>query len=280
MQMTAAQLYLADISTTSNRARTMAPTQAAFQIGFAMGPGIAGMLAQSFGLRVPFFCVGAMILAVALNNYLMLPETLKKGIRPDKTSFRQVMSQWRDLIHDTDIRRLLTLHGMYWATASGSQMTLLPLMISSSFHLGAAEIGGIFTLFALVNVLCSQPVAWIADTHGRKSVILPGSILVVGCLIAVPMAQSYEQLIPLCVLWAMGNTGLGTAPVAYLSDKTSSNTRSQALGLLRSSGDIGLLLGAASLAAVAEYSSIGTAMWINAGLFSIASLNFALRAKS
>jgi MFS family permease len=47
--MTGAQLYLSDISTPANRARTLAPSSAAFAAGASVGPAIGGALAQSFG---------------------------------------------------------------------------------------------------------------------------------------------------------------------------------------------------------------------------------------
>jgi len=45
-QMTGAQLYLSDISTPLNRARTLAPSSAAFAAGASLGPAIGGVLVR------------------------------------------------------------------------------------------------------------------------------------------------------------------------------------------------------------------------------------------
>jgi MFS family permease len=45
------------------------------QAGMMVGPAIGGLLADSFGIRAPFFVVGLSIAAVAVNNHLRLNET-------------------------------------------------------------------------------------------------------------------------------------------------------------------------------------------------------------
>jgi MFS family permease len=167
LQMSGAQSYLSDISTVRNRARTIAPTAIAFQIGFSIGPSISGMLAETYGFRPPFFFVGAAIALVALNNYYMLPETMVKKNRapaaqptstasivhtdgriteavthapPQKPS---VFSTWKSLLQDPDIRRISLLHCMFWITQSGALITLFPLYASAQFGLGVSTIGTI-----------------------------------------------------------------------------------------------------------------------------------------
>ena len=49
-QIAGAQLYLSDISTPANRARTLAPMSAAFSAGASLGPFIGGVLAHNFGV--------------------------------------------------------------------------------------------------------------------------------------------------------------------------------------------------------------------------------------
>lgn len=52
--MTAAHLYLSDISTPANRARTIAPLVAAWSVGGTIGPAIGGFLADRWGLQVGY----------------------------------------------------------------------------------------------------------------------------------------------------------------------------------------------------------------------------------
>lgn len=61
LQMTGAQMYLSDISTPKNRARTNAPTGMAFGIGAIAGPALGGYLADTISMRAPFLAVAGML---------------------------------------------------------------------------------------------------------------------------------------------------------------------------------------------------------------------------
>jgi MFS transporter, DHA1 family, tetracycline resistance protein len=77
---TTASAYIADISTTENRAKNFGLIGAAFGLGFIIGPSLGGLLAH-FGLRVPFFVAAACCLLNALYGYFVLPESLSKDHR-------------------------------------------------------------------------------------------------------------------------------------------------------------------------------------------------------
>jgi DHA1 family multidrug resistance protein-like MFS transporter len=282
-QMTGSQMYLADISTTANRARTLAPSGAAFSIGFAFGPSISGLIAENYGLRAPFAFVGAAICLAALNNYIMLPETFKPEMSESKGSlkdqFKVVFTKWNDLLHDSDMRQILTMHTTFWLTSSGAQFTLLPLLAITKFGYTAGSIGGIFSAFAIIGVAGTQPAAWLADKYGRKAGMVPGSLIVSGCCIAIPFITTNEEFMAVVVAWALGNTLVGQVPVAYVSDISTPKNRSQALAMLRQAGDLGLVLGAGAISLLAEYTSYTFAFETNAAILSILTLRFAWKAK-
>lgn len=77
--MAGAQLYLADISTPKNRAATTAPILQSALIGFAIGPAIGGVMAQSLGLTLPFVACAGGLAASACASALLLPETLHEA---------------------------------------------------------------------------------------------------------------------------------------------------------------------------------------------------------
>ena len=72
---TTATAYIADISTSENRAQNFGMIGAAFGVGFIIGPVLGGLLG-SFGARVPFFAAAALSLLNALYGYFVLPESL------------------------------------------------------------------------------------------------------------------------------------------------------------------------------------------------------------
>ena len=60
LQMTGAQLFLADISVHSNRARSLGLNHSAALLGSLAGPAVGGFLADGVGLHAPFAFTGAL----------------------------------------------------------------------------------------------------------------------------------------------------------------------------------------------------------------------------
>jgi DHA1 family tetracycline resistance protein-like MFS transporter len=75
-----ASAYIADISTSENRAKNFGLIGAAFGLGFIIGPAIGGLL-SGFGVRAPFYAAAALSLLNWLYGYFILPESLAKENR-------------------------------------------------------------------------------------------------------------------------------------------------------------------------------------------------------
>src|SRR5436190_6962204 len=74
--ISAAQAYMADITSPAERSRGMGIIGAAFGIGFSIGPAIGGFAAH-FGTAAPGLVAVALSLANFVSAYLILPESLK-----------------------------------------------------------------------------------------------------------------------------------------------------------------------------------------------------------
>ena len=72
--------YIADISTSENRAKNFGLIGAAFGLGFIIGPVIGGLLGQ-YGARVPFYAAAILCMLNFLYGYFILPESLDKENR-------------------------------------------------------------------------------------------------------------------------------------------------------------------------------------------------------
>ncbi len=76
-----ANAYIADISPPDRRAANFGLIGASFGLGFIIGPGLGGILADAFGPRAPFFAVAAMGAVNLIFGFFFLPETLAKENR-------------------------------------------------------------------------------------------------------------------------------------------------------------------------------------------------------
>jgi len=73
---TAANAYIADISTPENRAQNFGLVGVAFGLGFIFGPALGGVLG-GISLRLPFFVAAGLVFINLLYGFFVLPESLK-----------------------------------------------------------------------------------------------------------------------------------------------------------------------------------------------------------
>jgi DHA1 family multidrug resistance protein-like MFS transporter len=276
LQMTGAQMYLSDISTPANRARTMAPMGMAFAAGATIGPGLGGLMSDTWGVRAPFTFVACAIGLVSFTNYFNLPETRTKAVsgKPLWEEFKSTVQQWGPLLRDKNMRAVVLMHGAYWSVASGCTWSLLPLLAHSQFNMSTSSLGGMFALMSVVGIVLMGPAAWISDKFGRKKVIPPAMVLVAASLCAMPHVSSHEELLALAGLYSVGATLFQSTPSAFVADISTEDNRAQALAMLRSAGDAGLVFGAGSLGLLSQMTSNATAFALASGVLVLAGTNF------
>ena len=283
---------VADISTSLNRTRTLAPVTASFQAGTALGPALGGMAVTSLGIGPCYNICGGLLIALAgLNHMFLQPaqsidqlqhqtqivhrkEVVSKqkeesnANASDGPSFSKSMEQWTTLMKQPKIGSVVKANMVYWIGLSGASLTLLPLYMVQ-LQLSPTEIGFCFAFSSTMSVLASQPAAYLADKWGKDRMIATGMGILGISFLAMPYAQSFEHLMACLAPVSFGSTILSAVPTAYMGDLVSSKQRPQALALLRTAGDVGLLIGAVSSGILSDFSSIGGAIQANGSLLTM-----------
>lgn len=75
--MPAVTAFIADSTSLEERAKVMGYQAAAISLGFIIGPGIGGFVAE-LGIRAPFFFAAGFALVAAFISLLVLQEPLSK----------------------------------------------------------------------------------------------------------------------------------------------------------------------------------------------------------
>lgn len=267
---TAATLTVTDISTPLNRASTFAPIMSGFAAGTAVGPALGGMLVDTVGTTETFYLVGASYIALAGMNSVLLDETRprtvklpwqtetvasKEGQPPIRESFQRALGQWIPLLSQTPVRNVCIMNAFYWIALAGSQMTLLPLILTNpvGLNMTATQVGQVYMGMSVVQVFGGPVFAKVVDQVGKAPGIVGGCVLISSSMALLPMCEGIEQMAGVLAMWATGSTLLSTSPLAYVSDQVDDDKRAQAIALLRTSGDVGYLIGASSMGALADW---------------------------
>lgn len=285
-------MYLIDISTSRNRARTNAPAQAGFNGGLAIGPALGGVLIEYAGISYAYFIVGGLFAGLAILNQVIIKDSFvvpSKGRGPSDSnlsekhpmadSFSVAYYRWKALFTSiSEIRNILVLSTSYWFTLSAAQFTLLPLlMMSPSLHLSVSEIASCFGMMSITSFLLSQPLAGLTDRYDKVYVSCGGCLLLATSCLTMPLASSFEHLMISLLPLAIGSTIINTAPPSHVANISPDRDRSQALSLLRTVGDIGFLSGATAAGVVAAILSVESAMAINGGILIASALTVSRR---
>lgn len=278
MYMTGAQVYLVDISTPRNRARVLGANQGALLLGVSLGPGLGGLLAEAFGFRLPFVAVGAAALLTALYAYGRLPETHVSASPAGSRSVAEASPAeppWRRLLGSRDFLAVSLVTAMVFLTRAGGRFTVFPLLASGKFGYGARSIGLLFTVMALINLIGLGPAAALGDRVGRKAAIVPSGIVTAAALALIAWTAHPLVFLGAALLLAVGTSIMGPAPAAYAADVAPDEVRGLAMGLYRSAGDLGFVVGPVLLGAIADATTLAGALVVNAVLVVAVTLFFA-----
>jgi len=268
--LTGSASFVSDISTPLNRAQTMAPISSAFSAGTVAGPAVGGVLASGIGLSATFAVVAGTFGLNALYSRLFMAET--KDWAPQRRPApgadaatddsadaaaaeapRPAASYYSLLKDDAAIRQLCAVNALYWLGFGGANMTVLPLVLASDrFGLDAAHIGAIYAAQAAMAVVAAMPVAALADRFGPRNLLAPALGISALGMAAFPLALTVEQAAPALAVWTLGSALLGSAPTAAAANLVGDADRTKTFALVRMSGDVGLLLGSASVGALAS----------------------------
>ncbi len=278
LYMSGAMIYLIDIAPPDQRARYVATNQWALSVGVALGPGLGGLVAERYGLHMPFLVVGVGGIATAAYAAVRLPETLHLTQDADFTATDSAGDDLSIASFVTSRRFLLVamVSATVFMARAGTRATLIPLHANRELGWGPGEIGMVFTVTGLMTLFTLMPAAWASDRLGRRAVIVfSGVVAGIGTVI-VGLSDGATLFVMGNVVMILGTGTAGPAPAAYVADIAPPRMRGVAVALYRSAGDIGFLAAPPLLGLLAETVSIPAAMVVSAVLLSGAAVGFAI----
>jgi len=242
--ISAAQAYVADITTPAERSRGMGMIGAAFGIGFVLGPLIGGLASEYIGHLAP----GLIAAGLSIINFFSASAILRESLAHEHRTVRPLF----DFGHMVEAlgRRQLRPLMLVWLLAPFSfsgYTVVLPLHTAKVFSWGAKDLGWLFVVIGAIAALVQGFLfGRIERRTGARTLLILGLFGMAISIAAVPFAGSslvvYAWTVPLAFsnsLFSPAASGL----VSIYADPTEQGTilgAAQAFAALgRSTGPLG-----------------------------------------
>ena len=244
--ISAAQAYIADVTSKKNRAKGMGLFGAAFGLGFIFGPAIAGVLSK-YGIHVPFFFAAALSFVNAVALYFVLPESLKPGARAVLPERKNRLVELLESFRHKEFREINLVYFLL-ITAFSIMTYAFVLYTAYRFEFTPEQNGYLFAYIGVVAIL-GQGFLFgrLASKFGESPLIVVGCLMMVVSLFAVPIVGPHfggmtGLLIGTAVL-AFGNA-LATPGLTSLASKTADeHEQGRTLGIMQSAASLARAVG-------------------------------------
>ena len=251
--------YISSQTDIGERGRALALFGGVNRIGRFAGPAIGGIVAASYGLRVPFLVFGGVCTLVPAAAALFLPRLP----RPVQASTRSTTGRLLETIRS--LRSVLAATGtgvlLAQATRAGRQV-IIPLYAAGVLGLDARAIGLILSLASGIDMTLFYPTGLIMDRWGRKFAIVPAFLIQATSLGLIPLAGSMGALLAVAALGGLGN-GLSSGTMMTLgADLAPADAQGEFLGVWRLIGDAGFSASPIAVGAIADLFTLQAGSWI------------------
>jgi len=289
MYMTGAMILLTDITSDENRGRLMSIYQGSLLAGVSAGPAVGGFVAEGFGLSAPFFLVAGLAGLAMLWSFGRMPETVHVRRGASETPARagqrangEAQSARRgvlSLLARPDFLLVCLLSMSIFLTRTGGRLTLLPLVGENRLGMSPGGLGLVFTLMTVLNLVTLAPARTMIDRLGRKAVIVPSALVTGAALVLFALSGQVWMFVLAAVIHGLGTGIVGPAPAAYAADIAPDGMRGVTMGLYRTFGDAGFVIGPVLLGSLADLTTFGWALTFDAAVLVGIALLFALFAR-
>lgn len=268
---TAGHVVVADLSTPENRGRLMAYYELSFLAGVSLGPTVGGFMAELFGYASPFFLVAALAAGGALWTLLGVPET-----RPGLRSRAREGSHWRPLaLLQPGLLALFIVSMATFFARSGAMLSIAPLVASQRGGLSPSQIGVVFTGMVVAQMALVPFTGPLADRIGRRVMLVPSLVVTGLAILVLAAAPTAGGFILFSLLIGLSTSFGGPALPAYAADVASAvGGAGVSMGLYRTYGDIGHLLGGPMLGWIADEAGYEAALITSAAFMAVAAALF------
>jgi MFS transporter, DHA1 family, multidrug resistance protein len=274
MYTVSAQALLLASVPSEQRGRASGIYSGSFLIGGIGGPAVGGLI-SAWSLRAPFFIYGVLLLVPGGIAAFSLR----------KVSVRRKPSDAVTPVARAAALRLALGNRAYLAAAGanlaqgfailGIRAAIIPLFVHAVLDKSAIWTGAGFGIFTALNGAALLPAGRLADTLGRRPVIVAGCLISAGglALLAVPALDGPTAFMVALAIAGFGSGLLDVAPSAMLGDVLDKPQDTQGGTLVagyQMAGDTGTVTGPVAAGVLVDSASYPAAFAVAAGVLGVA----------
>jgi len=253
--ISAAQAYMADITTPAERSRGMGVVGAAFGIGFSIGPAIGGFAAR-FGTAAPGLVAVALSLANFVSAYFILPESLKPELRVKRRLFD--LAHIGEAISRPRLRPLMIVWALVPLAFAGYTVAL-PLHAAAALGWKERELA---ILFTIIGVTAASVQGYffgkIVRRVGERTLVIAGTFGMAVAIAVVPFLPGSALLYGWTFILAVSNSVFAPAATGLVSVYADPNEQGTVLGAAQAIGALGRTAGPPLIGTVYDVSAIAS----------------------
>ena len=266
--ISAAQAYIADITTPAERSRGMGMVGAAFGIGFSLGPAIGGFSAHYLGPSAPGLVAVGLSLANFVSAYFILPESLKHEYRVRRPLFD--LGHIGEAVARPKLRPLMIVWALTPVAFAGYTVAL-PLHASRVLHWTERDLAILFTIIG-VTAAAVQGYFFgkIARRTGERALVIAGTFGMALSIAIVPYLPSSGLLYGWTFVLAFANSIFAPAATGLVSVYADPTEQGTVLGAAQAIAALGRTAGPPLIGTIYDVVNRNAAFFVAGAVMSLA----------
>jgi MFS family permease len=241
------------------RGRAQGVWAGAFLIGMIAGPAVGTV--ATFSLRAPFFLyAGTLVVAGVLGL-----GSLRHSELAARSSVREAPITLATALRNRAYLAALAASFAGDFSLVGARAAIVPQFVTDRLHLGAGWAYAAFLVVSLVSGALLLPLGRIADTRGRRPVIVVGLFVGAAGFVLLPTLPFAVGLIAATVLLGVAGAADSVAPGAVMGDVVAGRGGT-VVAVFQMSGDLGAVLGPVVTGWIADGAGYGAAFAVSAAV--------------
>ena len=252
--ISAAQAYMADISSPAERSRAMGMVGAAFGIGFSLGPALGWIADHLGGSSGPGLVAVGLSLANFVSAYFILPESLRPELRVKRPLLD--FGHIGDAIARPRLRPLLVVWALVPLAFAG-YTAILPLQAMASLGWTKREL---FILFTLIGVTAAAVQGYffgkIVRRAGERLLVIVGTFGMALSIAIIPFLPTSMWLYAWTFVLALSNSVFAPAATGLVSVYADATEQGTILGAAQAIAALGRTAGPPLIGTVYDVSPV------------------------